>query len=69
MHSLLESEMPQLDLKISVDQIESEPFQKEELAIGRLYEEDEQEAAADDERRLLFRLDSSTGAKETVGIS
>ncbi|XP_020697501.1 uncharacterized protein LOC110110391 isoform X1 [Dendrobium catenatum] len=69
MHSLLESEMLQLDLKISVDQIESEPFQKEELAIGRPYEEEEHEAAADDERRLLFRLDSSRGAKETDGIS
>ncbi|KAL0908573.1 hypothetical protein M5K25_023075 [Dendrobium thyrsiflorum] len=69
MHSLLESEMQQLDLKTSVDQIESEPFQKEELAIDSPYEEDEHEAAADDdERRLLLRLDSSTGAKETDGI-
>ncbi|XP_020594420.1 uncharacterized protein LOC110034508, partial [Phalaenopsis equestris] len=53
MHSLLESEMQILELKQSQDQIESEPFQKEQLVIAVAYDEEENEADDYDEKRLL----------------
>lgn len=69
MHSLLESELHQLELKKSQDQIESEPFQKEQLVIDMAYEDEENEANDYDERKLLFRLDACSGGREANGVS
>ncbi|PKA60497.1 hypothetical protein AXF42_Ash017903 [Apostasia shenzhenica] len=65
MHSLIESEMQEMDKDNNYRvQIESEPFHKEQLVMDMVYGEEEPEHDDYGESRLLFKLGASPDGKE-----